>query len=193
LPIVAVIDACVLFKWKVTDFLLNLADLDVFEPIWSDDINDEWMRNLHSAMNIPVEKIEYRKRKMESAHPAANCPSKPEVLLSIIEKCKNDAQRKDAHVIGTAVSSGATLIVTDNIGDFPQNILDTYGIRKLRPDNFCVELFELFPAAVIDGARRHRATLRRTSPDVDEYLSFLARNKDLSDISALLAQSGGPL
>jgi hypothetical protein len=85
------------------------------------------------------------------------------------------------------------VIVTDNIGDFPQNILDTYGIRKLRPDNFCVELFELFPAAVIAGARQHRATLRRTSPDADEYLAFLASNKELPNISALLAQSGIPL
>ncbi len=188
--VVAVLDACVLFKGQVTDFLLTLAEFGLFEPIWSDEIHAEWTRNLHTGMNIPVSKIEYRKNEMDRAFPLAKYPADPDVLAAIMAKCSTKSQRKDAHVIGTAVAAEATLIVTDNSPDFPMHILDGYGMRKLSPDSFCIELFGLFPEDIIAGARHHRASLRRTSPDVNAYLANLARNGDLSGISALLAPFG---
>lgn len=51
---VAVLDACVLFQGRLTNLLLHLAEAKAFEPIWSDDIHAEWMRNLHSSMGIPL-------------------------------------------------------------------------------------------------------------------------------------------
>ena len=74
---VAVLDACVLFQGRLTNLLLHLAEAKAFEPIWSDDIHAEWMRNLHSGMGIPVDKIEYRRGEMERAFPEANVPAPP--------------------------------------------------------------------------------------------------------------------
>lgn len=41
-----ILDACVLYPAPIRDILLNLADLEVFSPKWSEIIQDEWTRNL---------------------------------------------------------------------------------------------------------------------------------------------------
>ncbi len=133
---VAVLDACVLFQGRLTDLLLHLAEAKAFEPIWSDDIHAEWMRNLHSDMGIPLDKIEYRHGEMEKAFPAANVPASPALVATIEPMSRTAAQRKDAHVVATAVIAKATVIVTHNVKDFAPHVLGHYGMVKVRPDPF---------------------------------------------------------
>jgi hypothetical protein len=42
----AILDANVLYPAPIRDLLLNLADVGFYSPKWSDEINDEWVRNL---------------------------------------------------------------------------------------------------------------------------------------------------
>ena len=44
--IIAVLDANVLYPAPLRDFLLRMAEADLFSPKWSDEIQDEWIRNL---------------------------------------------------------------------------------------------------------------------------------------------------
>jgi hypothetical protein len=37
-----VLDACVLYPASIRDLLLNLAQLGLFKPRWSDEIQNEW-------------------------------------------------------------------------------------------------------------------------------------------------------
>lgn len=96
--------------------LLHLAEARTFEPIWSDDIHAEWMRNLHSSMGIPIDKLEYRRGEMERAFPAANVSAPPTLVATIQGVSKTAAQRKDAHVVATAVIAKAGVIVTPTAG-----------------------------------------------------------------------------
>jgi hypothetical protein len=114
---VAVLDGCVLFQGRLTNLLLHLAEAKAFEPIWSDDIHAEWMRNLHFSMSIPTDKIEYWRGEMERAFPAANVPAPPTLVATIQGVSKTAAQRKDAHVVATAVIAKEAVIVTHNIRD----------------------------------------------------------------------------
>jgi hypothetical protein len=80
--IVATLDACVLFQGRLTDLLLNLGEAGAFEPVWSDAIHEEWMKNLSMKFGIPADKISYRRGEMEKAFPVANvaatpCPADP--------------------------------------------------------------------------------------------------------------------
>ncbi len=63
--------------------LLHLAEEKPFEPLWSDDIHAEWMRDLHSRMGILIDKIEYRRGEMERAFLAANVPV-PSIAVALI-------------------------------------------------------------------------------------------------------------
>jgi hypothetical protein len=147
----------------LTNLLLHLAEAKAFEPIWSDDIHSEWMRNLDAKIGIPIDKIEYRLGGMEKAFPAANVPAPPTLIAAIRGMSETAAQRKDAHVVATAVAAKTAVIVTHNIKDFSSEVLTRYGLTKIRPDAFCVRLLERFQADRKRSARSRtlfeRATL----------------------------------
>jgi hypothetical protein len=42
----AVLDACVLYPGTLRSFLMYLAVTDLFRARWTNDIHDEWMRNV---------------------------------------------------------------------------------------------------------------------------------------------------
>jgi hypothetical protein len=175
-PVVA-LDGCILFQGRLTDLLLHIAEAKAFEPIWSDDIHVEWMRNLHSSMGIPIEKINYRRSEMERAFLVANVPAAHDVVSTIQRLSRTPGQRKDAHVIATAVAAKATLSVTHNIKDFAPRVLSLYGWSKIRPDLFCVDLLEHRQAEVLAGLRAHRSSLKRTPMSAARYIDFLADDK----------------
>jgi predicted nucleic acid-binding protein len=115
----AVLDACVLFQGRLTNLLLWLAAERAFEPIWSAEIHDEWTRNLAiSKLGIGVDKIAYRKSEMQRAFPAADCDADPSVILDVQAMCSNSRQRKDAHIVASAIASQAAISVTDHVRDF---------------------------------------------------------------------------
>lgn len=132
------------------------------------------MRNLHSRMTIPIDKIEYRRSEMERAFPAANVPAPSTLIATIQGVSKTAAQRKDAHVVATAVIARAAVIVTHNIRDFSPEVLSHYELAKARPDAFCVGLLAGYPTQVLAGIRMHRANLRRTPMSPAQYIDYLA-------------------
>lgn len=81
----------------------------------------------------------------------------------------------DRHVLAAAIRSGAAVIVTQNLKDFPQDKLDPYGIEAQHPDTFITRLFDLNPGAVVGAAQEHRASLKNPPKTVDEYLDTLER------------------
>jgi predicted nucleic acid-binding protein len=175
--IIATLDACVLFQGRLTDLLLNLAEAGGFEPVWSDAIHEEWMRNLSVRFGIPADRIAYRRGEMERAFPAANVSATPALISSIQALCKTAAQRKDAHVMATAISAKADVIVTHNIKDFATAALAKFEVSKVRPDGFCVQLLEAQTEKVLSGVRAHRASLKRAEFSPAGYLEYLAHEK----------------
>jgi hypothetical protein len=174
---VATLDACILFQGRLTNLLLHLAEAKAFEPIWSDTIHAEWMRNLHSRMGIPIEKIRYRRSEMEKAFPVATVPATAALISAIQGLSKTAAQRRDAHVVATAVVAKAAVIMTHNIKDFAPQALSHYGLSKIRPDPFSVNLLASHQAQVLAGIRAHRASLRRTPMSAAQYIGHLADDK----------------
>lgn len=170
---IAALDACILFQGRLTNLLLHLAAAGAFEPIWSDAIHAEWMRNLHASMGIPHDRIAYRHDQMERAFPVANIPAPPALVTAIQGLSKTAAQRKDAHVIATAIMAGASVIVTHNIKDFSSAVLSHYGLSKTRPHPFCVDLLLSDPERVLAGIRAHRGSLRKTPMTGGEYIGQL--------------------
>ena len=82
--------------------------------------------------------------------------ARPEELIERLEL--SDAN--DRHVSAAAVRSGADVIVTQNLKDFPEEKLDPYGIEAQHPDTFITFLFDLNAGAVLAAAQEHRASLK---------------------------------
>lgn len=65
------LDACVLIPINLCDFILRLAETEIFQPQWTAEVLEEVERNLAAKIGIPQEKAASRVRAMESAFPDA--------------------------------------------------------------------------------------------------------------------------
>jgi len=66
--ITALLDANVLYPAPLRDYLLYLAGLGVYEPVWTKAIQDEWIRNLLKARpDINRVALEATRRSMDKA------------------------------------------------------------------------------------------------------------------------------
>ena len=176
----AVLDACVLFRGGARDFLLWIAEAGAFSPAWSDTIHEEWMSGRRDKFDDPMSRLNYAREQMEKAFPGAHFDPDPETLKAILLPDANDL-----HVIAVAVAAHAKSIVTYNVRHFPDRVLGPLGLRAETPDEFGVRLFNEARADIVEGARLHRASLKRPSYDAGSYLDHLA-SLDLERTADLL-------
>ena len=66
---VVVLDACVLYPAPLRDLLLRLATTGLFAAKWTDEIHDEWTRNLVRKRPEIEEQIKRTRRLMDKAVP----------------------------------------------------------------------------------------------------------------------------
>jgi hypothetical protein len=71
--IVALLDANVLYPAPLRDFLLRLAEANLFLPKWSDEIHNEWTRNLlKNRPDLKAAQLEKTCQAMDNAFEEAN-------------------------------------------------------------------------------------------------------------------------
>ena len=64
---VVLYDACVLYPFYLRDLLVRLAMTDLVQGKWTDEIHDEWIRNLSKNEGIPIEQLTRTRRLMDRA------------------------------------------------------------------------------------------------------------------------------
>lgn len=162
-------DACVLYPAPLRDLLMHLALSDLYRARWSDMIHDEWMRNvLADRPDLTQDQLK-RTRQLMNAHVRDSLVTGFEYLIPLMSLPDPD----DHHVAAAAVHSGASLIVTFNLKDFPADALKPYNLVAKHPDDFIVDLLDLHPAGVLEAAASHRRSLKNPPKTADEYLDTL--------------------
>lgn len=156
------IDACVLYPTVMREMVLGAADQGLFEPMWSARILEEWARA------------------SEKNHgPAAGVLTRGDIALlsakfprALARENNGLADRlylpdpNDIHVLASAISGSADVIMTMNAKDFPRNILAEEGLSRVDPDNFLRGLCETAPDAMAHVADAVHATAERLSGEV---------------------------
>lgn len=166
----AVLDACVLYPAALRDFFMRLA-VRLYQPLWTDQIHDEWMRNvLETRPDLSYAQLA-RTRELMDVHGGACLVTGYQALIP--ELTLPDAG--DRHVLAAAISAQSPTIVTFNLRDFPSSVLAIHAIRAIHPDEFAQELYELDPDQFVSLAKRHRLALINLPKQFDEYLSTLAQ------------------
>ncbi|WP_018952670.1 PIN domain-containing protein [Thioalkalivibrio sulfidiphilus] len=164
-------DACVLYPAPLRDFLMRLALTDLFRARWSDMIHDEWMRNiLAQRPDLKPEDLE-RTRSLMNSHVRDCLVTGFEHLIPSVELPDPD----DRHVVAAAIHSGASLIVTFNLKDFPAEQLQRYNLAAQHPDDIIFDLLDLHPARVCEAAANHRRSLKNPPKTADENLDTLLK------------------
>ena len=72
-----------------------------------------------------------------------------------------------------AIQTGASVIVTFNLRDFPDSALKPYNLVAQHPDDFIADVFDRYPADVLDAVASHRRSLKSPPKTVSEYLDTL--------------------
>ncbi|MHC8321614.1 PIN domain-containing protein [Pseudomonas sp. GB2N2] len=177
----AVYDACVLYPAPLRDFLMWLALSGRFRAKWTEEIHNEWKRNLlKNRPDLSAKQLDRTSELMDLALPDA-CVSGYETLMEGLSLPDVD----DRHVLAAAIRSNASVIVTFNQKDFPRSALSSFGIEAQHPDEFVENLFDLDPAAVIAAAQRQRKQLKLPPVDVGTYLDLLVRQGLIQSSKAL--------
>lgn len=162
-------DACVLYPAPLRDLLMYLAMTDLYRARWSGMIHDEWMRNvLKNRPDLSFEQLQ-NTRKLMDQHVPHCLVSGFEPLIEALQLPDPD----DRHVLAAAIHAGADLILSFNLKDFPEQILNSYNLCVQHPDDFIVDLLDLHPAKVLQAIAAHRGALRKPPKNVAEYLETL--------------------
>lgn len=85
--------------------------------------------------------------------------------------------QNDRHVLAAAIHAGASLIVTNNLRDFPNAALEPYGVKAISPDDFIMRLIGENAKAVLEMVRRQRERLKNPPKTVDEHLATLEKQR----------------
>ena len=171
----AVLDAPVLVRGLLTMILLRIAEAGAFDPVWSDQIHTDWSRELQRQHpDMPVERLRYRRLELDRAFPVANVIASRDAQDEVLAHCTTQAERKSAHVLATALSARAAVIVT-NASFCLTEVMSKlwHDTAVLSPDAWCLELLDRHEAAVLQGARTHRAGVTRGDGSIDAWLASL--------------------
>ncbi len=168
----AVLDACILFPAPLRDFLMHLALLDVFEARWTEEIHDEWMRNvLRIRPDLTIKQLTRTKNLMNSHVRDCLVTNYGKIIYTLILPDENDR-----HVLAAAIRCKADLILTFNLRDFPYAILSKYGIEAISPDVFLSELFETKADDINLAFERQLKSLKNPPKTREELSNTLEAN-----------------
>lgn len=155
---VVIYDANVLYGNEVRDLLIRIAQSGLVRARWTNEILGEVLRNLAvNRPDIPADKLPVLRERMNAAIPGVLV----ENYENLIEGLKLP-DTDDRHVLAAAIKTGAEIIVTSNLKDFPADVLAAYGMEAKSPDDFVLDQIDLDDGIVRDCV--HQIANSRTRP-----------------------------
>lgn len=166
---VVLLDANVLFPFTLRDFLVTLATTELYQAKWSEQIHDEWIRNVLKDRPELADVLPRTRSLMDAAVPDCLVTGFEGLIESLELPDPNDR-----HVLAAAIRCGAQIIVTKDLKDFPSEILEQYGIEAQHPDEFLDYQFGLRPNLVVRAAKEQRKRWKNPPLAAEEYLERLS-------------------
>lgn len=183
---VVVLDACVLYPAAQRDLFMWLAAGGAIHAHWTNEIHDEWMRNVEHDYGVDRSVLDRVRRLMDRAAGDA--------LIGRYrqhERLFPKTSTKDRHVAAAAVAarkhSGADIvaIITWNLKDFDRRELAAAGVIAENPDVFLCRLFADSPDNAVVAFIRMRDNLRNPPKTTRECADTLAA-QDLKKFARLI-------
>jgi len=179
--ITALHDANVLYPAPLRDYLLYLASLGVYEPVWTTAIQDEWIRNLLKARpDIDKAALEATRQSMDKAFPGSNITGY-ESLIESLSLPDSD----DRHVLAAAIKAKAQVIVTANLKDFPASALIPYAIQAEHPDTFVSECIDRDRSKALKALENQVKALKKPALPLETVLKNLEANGLVKSVAKL--------
>lgn len=165
----ALLDANVLYPAPIRDVLVQLATSGIYRARWSADIHREWIDAL-----LRTQPDRYRLR-LERTRDLMD-KSVRDCLITGYQELATTLtlpDPNDKHVLAAAIIGRCDVIVTRNLKDFPETILQVYDLEAQDPDEFLCNHLSLAPGHFCTSIRTVRQRLQNPPKEVDEYLETL--------------------
>lgn len=157
----AVLDTNVIFPVVIRDLLFWFAHYELYTPKWSNHIFDEW-KSVMIRKGIPLDEVNKRINKANLAFPDALVQNY-EVILGSLKLKDPD----DCHVLAAAITINADVIVTNNLKDFPEDYLETFGLKVKSADDFLTDIIDLNHEEALKAFKE--MVLNKKKPELNEY------------------------
>jgi len=83
----------------------------------------------------------------------------------------------DRHVLAAAIQCSAQYIVTENLGDFPREYLDQFGIEPMGSGSFLGMIYDHFPNEAHNVLLLVKENYRNPPYNASRFLELLNKNK----------------
>ncbi len=177
-------DANVLYPAPLRSVLMYLGMTGMFRARWTMDIHEEWIRNLlNKRDDLNHQQLEALRDLMIEAIPDSLVTGY-ESVVETLELPDPD----DRHVLAAAIRANAEVIVTNNLKDFPDDILGQYNCHVEHPDEFIVNLLDLNHVKTVTTFKEDRNHYLNPPYSVEEYLQAL-KKQGLSTTVSILEES----
>ncbi|MCL6708301.1 PIN domain-containing protein [Pseudomonas sp. R2.Fl] len=167
----AFIDACTLAGVLRRNLLLSLAEAEFFRVRWSPVVMEETQKAIEKMLvsrgddEAPAKALRHRLA-MEAAFEDAMVTD----FDSFLAACRNLPDPKDVHVVAAAMKTRAHTIVTENLTDFPAEILAPLGLEARSADAFIADTIALDMGRAVAVVRRMRERFKRPEKTADILL-----------------------
>ena len=167
-----VLDACVLYPRLLRDVLLSLAHADLYTARWTAEIEREWaealLRNKPGSESTIAHAIEH----MRIAIPDCLITGYEPLIMALQLPDPNDR-----HVLAAAIRGNADAILTFNTKDFPQQVLDGFGIELQTPDQFVLNQIMLSPARALAAIKKMRERWQKPEMTAKEMVALFEQRQ----------------
>jgi len=181
----AVLDANVLYPTLTRDLLLSLGQAGLFHARWTNTITEEWVRNLEKNRPDLRGKLGPLVVQMQAAIPDCLIEGYEPLIAAF-----NMPDPDDAHVVAAAVVGHADAIVTDNLRDFPAELLKPLGISVQTPDEFIANQLQLRELHALTAVKTMRARWKNPALTAEALIDLL-KVRGLSLTADLLYDAKG--
>ncbi len=174
-----VLDTNVIYPLWTRDLLLWFAYYDLYTPKWSANIFSEWIAVM-KRKGVSEGEIRKRINLMNRAFPDALVKNY-EVLIDSLSLPDED----DRHVLAASIKTNANLIITNNLKDFPEKYLASFGLKAKNPDDFFTDIIDINQELSVQAFRK--LVLNKKNPPYDEYdVLDIFRNNQLKNTADYL-------
>lgn len=196
-----VLDTCVLLKARVSDVIMDLRAEGLFSAHWTENIDEEFLRNIQLAFKVSEAGAHRRLTAMK-----ARCPEWEVFMTSAdFSAVPKQVDQKDRHVAAAALALRHAadkdredeadqpydvILVTDNVKDFAKKQMAKLGVRVVRSGAFLNEVYASEPEATTRAVLQAAKDLRKPPYTVPELL-YVLRSQGAKTLVAQMAKSLG--
>lgn len=167
---VIILDANVLYPFRVRDALLRFNEAGLFRARWTDAILDEWQNAVLRDRPDRFESLKSQREAMADAFDEAWVEGYEPIIEGLTLPDPDDR-----HVLAAAIRCGAQHIVTENVKGFPAEVLAAFGIEAVSADAVLANTFELYEPEASSALHPMRRAYRRPEMSPGEFLKDLTR------------------